>query len=122
MRGLETHGNNDNVMLKALDTANPRFRFYKIRQQIHYTMRLPSCTCHQFVVKRLSFFPRTMSFISQNKKILTKTILKNTDKSTDFFPRTISFIASNKKKILTRLLSFWKSSEQCHFPYMFMMK
>ena len=25
---LETHGKNDNVMLKTLDTANPRFRFY----------------------------------------------------------------------------------------------
>ena len=121
MRGLETHGNNDNVMLKALDTANPRFRFYKIRQQIHYTMRLPSCTCHQFVVKRLSFFPRTMSFISQNKKILTKKFKKILTRVLTFSREQVLSLQT-KKKILTRLLSFWKSSEQCHFPYMFMMK
>ena len=122
MRELETHGNNDNVMVKALDTANPRFRFYKIRQQIHYTVRLPSCTCHKFVVKRLSFFPRTISFISQNKKILTKKKIKIILTRVLTFSREQEVFSLKKKKILTRLLSFWKSSEQCHFPYMLMTK
>ena len=89
MRGLETHGNNDNMMLKALDTANPRFRFYKIRQQTHYTVRLPSCTCHHFVVKRL-FFPEN------NKFYLSKQ--KNTDKK-------------KIKIILTRVLTFSREQE-----------
>ena len=35
-RGLGTHGNHDNVMLKVLDTANPTICYYMIRRVLHW--------------------------------------------------------------------------------------
>ena len=90
---------------------------------MHYTVRLTTYTCYQFVIRRLSFFTETISLILQKKtekKIQQNNIWKSSDSSERYyfeFPATTRICIRLNKLPRVTLIKRWPYTSIYVYPF-----